>query len=579
MYCGECGAALSAGDRFCQGCGSLTGGEVEGRFEVKGLVGRAESGVAFLVYDQVLDRLVLMRELSPGLLDDPERLSRLQTTVSAVAGIADVNCVQVFSLDLHAVPPLLFTEWVPGPSVRRLISEEGVDPFGAAAVLEGALSGLGRMHQLGVAHGFLTPSRVLLDRHGQSKVADVGMGLGVHLPTEALMFLAPEVLTAPERVPDQRADVFAAGALLAALLSSRAPFPCSGLTQALEVRRSEPVGLEDMPGPIADLVVKSTAFEPSDRPSSAEEFRTELHQAAQAALGSAWLAIGTAALAATAVGVGSASVVAATATSATAVGSAAAAAGAGTAATGSAATGTAAAAATTAAGSGAGSTGTGVVATIAAKPLLAAGVALGTAAAVGGGGYAIAQNQQPRWTATSEFENMDFTLKVPSNCVTPYDTGQIVDGAQVLEPIEVKMRDGKARIPVNDGVTFVESLGAYRGRFGGGSPEYSVLGYRCYVGADLRLAEFAVFDGSGLQVPVSPNSALEALPTVQAGTPNSHAGVVSWNEKMSIVQGRPTLEGDWSFYLTPFSVRADVTLGRNAHGDLVQSVKSEIRSR
>lgn len=223
MVCGECGAHVSIDDRFCVDCGALVAGVAADRFTVRGLVGRGESGVSFLAFDSALERLVLMRELAPGVVRDEVRWARIRLAVSHMAGVQDLHCVQIFSLDAEADPPLLFTEWVPGPSMTSVMRSGPVDAAGALTALDGALAGLQRLHQSGLAHGFMTPSRVLLDRAGQSKVADVGLGFGPRVPAEALMFLAPEMFSDGAE-PTEPSDVFAAGSLLAGLISARAPF-------------------------------------------------------------------------------------------------------------------------------------------------------------------------------------------------------------------------------------------------------------------------------------------------------------------------------------------------------------------
>lgn len=600
MFCGSCGEPVAGEDRFCEACGDLVGGIVGGRFEVRGLVGRGESGVAFLAFDATLERSVLMRELSAGLAGDARRLARLRSVASALAGVADANCVEVYRLDVEAEPPVLFTEYVPGHSVATVMAGGPVDSAGAAAVLDGALRGLSRMHQAGVAHGFVTPSSVLLDQHGRSKVADAGVGLGVQVPTEALMFLAPEVLADPAALPDATADVFTAGALLAALSTGRAPFPCARLDQALRVRQAGPLGLEVMADPIAELVRDATAFDPSDRVGSAQDFRERLCEVAEAELGPTWFAVGTAALATAVAGLGAAAVVSATGATASAVaagatvtaasstGAAGGAATGATAAMGSAVSAPSATAVSATTASATSATGSGVMATITAKPLLAAGIALGTAAAAGGT-YAAARatdpvvNVQPAgWTRTSVFDDATFTAAIPWACVAPIDHGQDQPPGTLVTR-QITTRDGEAAIEsegdasVRRKVT-LRVVGALQGRFERDSPTYNVVAYTCETpeadghSSGRLAAELAAFDDSMRQVETEPTTTEQAI--VRLGGEIRFAR--SQREPaLAVRDGEPVLDGTWE--TSPYTHfhggvhmtrRASNQLGQEARGDV-----------
>lgn len=515
MFCGDCGEPLSSSDRFCNDCGALVGDVVDGRFMVQGVVGRGESGVSFLTFDSVLERLVLMRELSAGVVRDPVRWSRLRTAVSAMAGVDDVHCVQIFSLSDESDPPLLFTEWVSGPSLAAVMVDGPLGPAAASVALDGALAGLGRLHEAGLAHGYLMPSRVILDQSGRSKVADVGLGYGANVPAEAYMFLAPEVFEIEDAEPTEEADIFAAGALLAGLSTGRAPFPSDDVESALSARGRGAVGLDELPDAVAELIRETTAVEPSDRLSSLTEFRDRLNDAARAAAGRSWAKKGTAALAGVALATESAAVLAGL--------------------------GTTAVASVGVATTGAGAATTGVIAAVAAKPVLAAGAAVAGAATLVGGQQVVSHQvtQRPApisapsaspttssdgdsgaagrlgkpparqsdvpaaqgaWKrATNAFRNSTLTLPIPGPCVA----NSLPDGdASGLTDQVVTLTDGASEPSSPDGapaVGGVTLIGALTGHYAGDSTERSVVAFTCEAGSpgsSRRLLEVASFKGS-----------------------------------------------------------------------------------
>lgn len=272
-----------------------------------------------------------------------------------------------------------------------------MSPTACLAAVDGALSGLEHLHSLGIAHGGLLPSRVLLDRTGESRLAGAGLG-SVGGAGDAPMFLSPDDLS--DHPPSVASDLFAVGSLIFALSTGSAPFS--------ELRPGAPVAARQrvaVPAPglspnLLGLIDAALDPDPAARPRSAAEMRDQLTEIAKSSVGAGWRTAGKAALAATAAaGVGTGAALLAGG----AIGSSAAAAGSatagGTAAGSATAAGTAAGSATaagTAAGAGtAGSTGaTGIFAAVAAKPVVAGIAAVGVAAG-GAGTYAATRGSAP----------------------------------------------------------------------------------------------------------------------------------------------------------------------------------------
>jgi serine/threonine protein kinase/Flp pilus assembly protein TadD len=151
---------------------------------------------------------------------------------------------------------------------------------------------LAYVHGLGIAHGDLKPSNILLSTDGQPLLLDfnlaAGQRVGEAMLGGTLPYAAPEQLRAFTRdpdlavaPPDARSDLFALGALLYELLSGQLPFGPSpaGLTQEqaavfllLQQRKQARPLCEVNPGVSAELsalVERCLAFDPEARPPSA----------------------------------------------------------------------------------------------------------------------------------------------------------------------------------------------------------------------------------------------------------------------------------------------------------------------
>ncbi len=364
-FCSQCGSGTDSvvGLQFCVVCGSPLVAATYGRYEVKAFIGQGSNGVVLLAHDPFLNRPTALRILNQQLTEDPARLRQLEHAVRVMARTNHPHWVQVYDLDRESNVVAVVMEYVDGTSIASLIEQaQPLEAPACAAALAGALDGVTYLHSLGLVHGDLTPHNVLLNRDGQSKIADVS-GIAYSEPGGiALGYLSPEQLRGqPASV---RADVYALGALLYGMSTGRPPFVGDGVTSALTARHA-PVDTGGMDAGLASIVTACMESDPTRRPPNTHHVAEMLAQVASAQYGPNWRSRGTAMLAGAAVG-SVAAVIASGASSAVLGGAAA-------------ASGTTAASTTSTLTSG------GIFAAMAAKPVVIAAVATGAVAAAGVG--------------------------------------------------------------------------------------------------------------------------------------------------------------------------------------------------
>jgi len=115
----------------------------------------------------------------------------------------------------------------------------------ALHAIRGALQALAYAHARGIVHRDIKPENIMVTPDGQVKVTDFGLALAkgdVRLTQEGMivgtvLYLAPEVVM--EQPYDNRADLYAIGAVLYELLTGRPPFashdPLAVLSQILNL--------------------------------------------------------------------------------------------------------------------------------------------------------------------------------------------------------------------------------------------------------------------------------------------------------------------------------------------------------
>lgn len=253
----------------------------------------------FLARQEHLDRDVAVKILRPELADDPESLARFHREARAVARIRSPHVISVF--DLGVTPSgltYLVMEYVPGEPLTELIAREGPLPLGRAVHLIGqALRGLTAAHDAGVVHADITSGNCLVqrDEDGQEHltVIDFGIARLMEEPVPRNLVCGTPEYIAPEVVlgnpPDERADVYGAGAVLYELITGTPPF--SGLSPIDVATRQvheeiEPLSERrpdlEIPRELEGVLLRALAKSPDDRYASANAFRVALERAVPA---------------------------------------------------------------------------------------------------------------------------------------------------------------------------------------------------------------------------------------------------------------------------------------------------------
>ncbi|MDQ3958205.1 MAG: PASTA domain-containing protein, partial [Actinomycetota bacterium] len=182
-------------------------------------------------------------------------------------------------------------EYVAGTDLRDLLVSRGcLAPAQAAEIMACVCDALAAAHAAGVVHRDVKPENVLIARNGKVKVADFGIAVvadadrtmpGGGIPG-TLRYLSPEQAAGREASP--ASDIWAAGAVLAELLTGRPPQQGSG-ADLLRRRSVEPPVAPSafdatLPQALDDVVVKACALDPSDRFHDASDMAGALRRVA-----------------------------------------------------------------------------------------------------------------------------------------------------------------------------------------------------------------------------------------------------------------------------------------------------------
>jgi serine/threonine-protein kinase len=209
----------------------LQPGQEVDRFRVEAVLGKGGMAVVYKVQHKVLGSSYALKVLTAPTENQRARLVREGRVQSQ---LRHENIVSVHDvLEVEGAPALLM-DFVDGPSLRDWIKANDPEPADAEALFRQVLAGVERAHEAGVVHRDLKPGDVLLELRRQgplAHVADFGLvkasddvfetRTGASMGTPA--YMAPEQVRNAKEV-DQRADIWALGCILYALVVGKPPF-------------------------------------------------------------------------------------------------------------------------------------------------------------------------------------------------------------------------------------------------------------------------------------------------------------------------------------------------------------------
>ncbi|WP_018504392.1 WD40 repeat domain-containing serine/threonine protein kinase [Parafrankia discariae] len=211
----------------------------------------------------------------------------------ALGGLDHPHIVRAYDyLEVHGLC-LVIMELLPGGTLTH--RRATLNPQQSCAVALAVAAALDHAHTRGILHRDIKPDNILFAADGTVKVTDFGVAKifeGSAASASGLagtpQYMAPEQIMAGHLGP--ATDLYALGIVLYQLLTGYPPFNPQQPVQALwhQHLNSPPPPPAGVPDPVAQVVLRSLAKNPTDRSASAAAFAAELAQAVTDAYGPGW---------------------------------------------------------------------------------------------------------------------------------------------------------------------------------------------------------------------------------------------------------------------------------------------------
>ncbi len=256
------------------------------KYRVDRLLAERESGDVYFGKDEILDRPVMLRILSPALAVDGRWVKSFINESRAASMVEHPNAASIsdFGTDAKGITYAVYEE-IKGRPLSEILANEPLMEEKRALAISGQIAGASAAaHEKKVIHGRLDPRLIFIEsRENEIDTVKV-LGFGGD-PLQVFRdadrrYLAPEQCNAFPTA-DERTDVYALGIILYEALSGVVPFDGASAAEVLAKQNGEPPAplsafRRDLHADIEPIVLTAIATDPDRRYQTAGAFAEDL---------------------------------------------------------------------------------------------------------------------------------------------------------------------------------------------------------------------------------------------------------------------------------------------------------------
>ncbi len=270
-------------DNFC-------GKRLDGRYEIREIIGVGGMAVVYKAYDNIDDRIVAIKILKDEYLTNDEFKRRFKNESKAIAVLSHPNIVRVYNVSFGDRLQYIVMEYVDGITLKEYIEQQGVINWKEAVHFIGQiLAALQHAHDKGIVHQDIKPQNIMLLQDGTIKVTDFGIARfsrsDYHTITDTAIgsvhYISPE--QARGEMTDEKADIYSIGVVLYEMLTGQLPFQSDSVVSvALMQLQQEPVRpreiIPTIPLGLEQITIRAMQKNPSSRYRSAAEMLVDINE-------------------------------------------------------------------------------------------------------------------------------------------------------------------------------------------------------------------------------------------------------------------------------------------------------------
>ncbi len=268
----------------------FVGKRLDGRYEIKEIIGVGGMAVVYKAFDNQENRTVAIKILKEEFISNEEFVRRFKNESKAIAMLSHPNIVKVYDVSFGDLIQYIVMEYIDGITLKEFIEREGSLRWKDAVHFTiQILKGLQHAHDKGIVHRDVKPQNIMVLPDGTIKVTDFGIARFARSEQRTITdkaigsvhYISPE--QARGEHTDEKADIYSVGVMLYEMLTGQLPFqaesPVSVAIMQLqrdpqlptEINGSIPLGLEQ-------ITMHAMQKNPERRYQSAAEMLCDLGQ-------------------------------------------------------------------------------------------------------------------------------------------------------------------------------------------------------------------------------------------------------------------------------------------------------------
>ena len=243
----------------------FVGKRLDGRYEIREIIGVGGMAVVYKAYDCIEDRIVAVKILKEEFISNEEFIIRFKNESKAIAVLNHPNIVKVYDVSFGDLIQYIVMEYVDGITLKQYIEKQHSLRWKDAVYLTiQVLRALQHAHDKGIVHRDVKPQNIMLLADGTIKVTDFGIARFARSEHKAMTdkaigsvhYISPE--QARGEATDEKADIYSVGVMLYEMLTGQLPFEAdSAVSVAImqlqrdpvlprDINENIPVGLEQV---------------------------------------------------------------------------------------------------------------------------------------------------------------------------------------------------------------------------------------------------------------------------------------------------------------------------------------------
>jgi len=135
-------------------------------------------GTVYKVEDTKIGQDIALKLIKLEIASDKKTIERFRNELKTTRMISHRNVCRMFDIGDSEGTHFITMEYIPGEDLKSLIRRVKQIPEGTAiSIAKQVCEGLAEAHRLGVVHRDLKSNNIMIDREGNARIMDFGIGL------------------------------------------------------------------------------------------------------------------------------------------------------------------------------------------------------------------------------------------------------------------------------------------------------------------------------------------------------------------------------------------------------------------